>query len=152
MERTDTQAPTLVVRQLLRAARARVFEAWTDPQAVTQWFGPRGCECLAAEVDARVGGRFRVELGMQGGPRWSASGIFVEIDRPSRIVMTWRWSGTPQDDDYESLLSIDITERGASSELVLTHERLPARARSEYDTAWQQSIQKMQALLERAGV
>jgi uncharacterized protein YndB with AHSA1/START domain len=51
---------TLVVRKTIRATRERLFDAWTQPIQLRQWWGPEDVECLDAEVDLRVGGRYRI--------------------------------------------------------------------------------------------
>src|SRR5262245_34529240 len=99
-------ANALVIRQhFRRSSREQVFAAWTSPEALKRWFGPVGCECADARVELRIGGLFYLEL-RAGGQAWSVSGRFVDIVPPERIVMAWRWSGTPADDDYESVLNV----------------------------------------------
>jgi len=51
---------TLVVRRTIGASPERVFDAWTKPERLRLWWGPRGVTCTAAEVDLRVGGRYRI--------------------------------------------------------------------------------------------
>ncbi len=69
---TDTQ-PALVVRQHVRANPDRVFDTWTDPEHLVNWWGPAGVECIHAEVNLQVGGMFRLaNLAPDGSTTWIA--------------------------------------------------------------------------------
>lgn len=74
---------TLTVEREVRveARPETVFEFLTDAEKMTRWMGQ------TAELDARPGGAFRVDIN----GRWVASGRFVEVVRPSRVVFTWGW-------------------------------------------------------------
>src|SRR4051812_35849532 len=49
----------IVLSRVIAAPRERVFEAWTDPTQIVQWFGPDGFNVESLECDIRTGGRFR---------------------------------------------------------------------------------------------
>jgi len=51
---------TLIVRKTIRASAERLFQAWTDPSQLTQWWGPPGVQCIEAQIDLRMGGRYRI--------------------------------------------------------------------------------------------
>jgi uncharacterized protein YndB with AHSA1/START domain len=50
----------LVVRRTINATARRLFEAWTRPEQLRSWWGPRPVRCVDAQVDLRVGGRYRI--------------------------------------------------------------------------------------------
>ena len=80
---------TLTVRRTLAAPRERVFQAWTDPAALTQWWGPKGYTTPMAEVDLRPGGRYR--LGMRklpDGELLFLSGTYREVRPPENAKVT----------------------------------------------------------------
>ena len=82
---------------LVRRIRARpqiVFDAVTTAEGIAQWWGPDAGPVLVAESDPRVGGRYRVRfLRMLDSTEHESSGEFLEIVRPERVVMSWRWKG-----------------------------------------------------------
>ena len=80
---------TLVVRRLIPASPDAVFAAWTEPAHLLKWWGPRGVSLAAAEIDLRVGGRYRLANQYQDGSVLWISGVFEVIDRPHRITYTW---------------------------------------------------------------
>src|SRR5580704_17021385 len=80
---------TLVRR--IRARPAIVFEAVTTAEGIAQWWGPDAGPVLIAESDPRIGGRYRVRFRLLDGTEHESSGEFLEVVRPERVVMNWRW-------------------------------------------------------------
>jgi uncharacterized protein YndB with AHSA1/START domain len=64
--------PSLTLTRRFSAAPEKVYAAWADPQKLVQWFGPGSVEegSVRAEIDLRVGGRYRISFRDNGG-RWS---------------------------------------------------------------------------------
>lgn len=78
------------------APRQLVWNAWTDPDQIAQWWGPRGISTPreSIELDLRPGGRMRFDLVDDAtGQRYPNSGTVLEVDPPSRIV--WADDGFP---------------------------------------------------------
>ena len=141
---------SLNLSRIFPAARERVFRAWTEPDQMTRWFGPGDYTAPAAEVDLRVGGAFRIEFRSPEGGTYTVGGVYREIDPPDRLVFTWVWEPST-DHDYagvETLVTIEFRERGAETEVVLTHERFSDRAMCErHEYGWSTSIEKLTGLL-----
>src|SRR5580693_4900052 len=96
----------LDIHRVLRASPARVFRAWTEPAELRRWFGAaQGYTTPIAEVELRVGGRFRI--GMQA-PNTTAvsvaTGVYEEIVAASRLVKTWRWDHEGPDSSTTRLI------------------------------------------------
>lgn len=73
---------------MFAAPRELVFEAWTKPELLLQWYAPRGCTIRFAAVDVRPGGRFHSCIHNPSfGDCWCV-GVYREIVRPERIVYT----------------------------------------------------------------
>lgn len=76
------------------APREKVFEAWTDPKLITQWWGPEGVFTPICEIDARPGGLIHIvmeageTMGKFKGTQWPMKGKFEAIEKPSKIVFT----------------------------------------------------------------
>lgn len=118
---------TLVLRRTFPAERARVFRAWITPKALESWLRPRGMSMTVRSLDARVGGSFCFEL--EDGT--SMIGTYLQVVPPEKLVYTWS-GGTAQ--DWETVVTLDFLDRGAITEVVLTHEGLrepERRARAE---------------------
>lgn len=91
-ERVRTVA--VVVEQALAAPPAEVYDAWLDPACVRRWFGPGLGETQPVEIDAVVGGAFRIAQ-VRGGEVIGHAGRYLVLDRPSRLVFTWAVDVTP---------------------------------------------------------
>jgi uncharacterized protein YndB with AHSA1/START domain len=84
----------LTLTRVVKASRETVFRAWTDPELLVQGWGPNGVTNTECEIDARVGGVFRVvmvagtDLGEQAGERWPMRGVFQDVEPPARLVFT----------------------------------------------------------------
>lgn len=86
----------LEVSKVIRASRAAVFAAWTDPEQIVQWWGAGGVTCTDAELDVVPGGHYRIaNLTPDGHTMW-ISGSFAIVEPPTRLVYTW--AVEPHDD------------------------------------------------------
>ena len=74
-----------------------VWNAWTNPEEVAQWWGPRGYDNPVCDMDVRPGGRYRIVMRSPEGAEYPIVGEFVEIVKPSRIVMTMDASEHPKE-------------------------------------------------------
>jgi len=138
---------TLNLRRIFKAPREKVFRAWTDPEELKKWWGPEGYATPSAEVDLRVGGKYR--LGMRklpDGEIFYLSGIYREVRPPESLVYTWRWEAQPE--HGETLVTVEFREVRDSTEVVLTHERFPTqKARDDHNRGWSGCLDRLAKLL-----
>src|SRR5437899_11131094 len=124
---------------LVRRIRARpsiVFDALTTPEGIACWWGPDDGPVLLAETDLRVGGRYRVRFRMLDGREHESSGEYLEVVRPERLAMSWRWAGG-EEDPGESLVEIELGAIPEGTELTFTHSRLrDAATRRRHEERW----------------
>jgi len=76
----------LFVNMLFDAPRERVFRAWTDPQQLAQWWGPRGFTTQVCDVDVRPGGSLHIQVRSPEGSVFRTTGVYEEILEPERLV------------------------------------------------------------------
>ena len=134
---------TLVRR--IRARPAIVFEAVTTAKGIAQWWGPDAGPVLLAESDPRVGGRYRVRFRLLGGTEHESSGEFLEIVRPERVVMSWRWKGGAEDPG-ESRVEIRLRAIPEGTELTFTHAQLQDEdSRRSHEEGWTGALDKLEA-------
>ena len=155
MARTSNETaeiPIVRVTQTIRASRARVFRAWTDPELLMRWFIPPDDQMRVVELDLRAGGRYRLEGTVRARP-WSVWGTYKEVAPPSRLVFTWTWEndaalGEPLGKD--TVVTVDFRERGAETEVVVTHERLVTeKARAEHQAGWVECLDRIAGIVEK---
>jgi uncharacterized protein YndB with AHSA1/START domain len=132
---------------LVRRIRARpsiVFDALTTPEGIACWWGPDSGPVLVAEVDPQVGGRFRVRFRMLDGSEHESSGEYLELVKPERLSMSWRWAGGAEDPG-ESLLEIRLRAVAEGTELTLTHSRLhDEETRGSHEQGWTGALDKLE--------
>ena len=88
------ERPSLTLRRRFDAAPAKVWRAWTQPQALKRWFGPAEIVSVpVAEIDLRVGGGFRVVLLSEDGERHEVRGRYLELVPERKLVFDWAWVG-----------------------------------------------------------
>lgn len=148
MATLDAKAQTtLQLKRTFAAPREKVFRAWTDPEELKKWWGPPGYGTPSAEVDLRVGGKYR--LGMRKlpeGPVFYLAGTYREVRPPERLVYTWRWEAEPELGD--TLVTVEFHDRGGSTEIVLTHELFPTeKARQEHERGWSGGLDNLAKIL-----
>jgi len=78
----------IVITRLFDAPPEFVFEAWTDPEHLAQWWGPEGFTNPVCELDVRVGGVWRIVMRAPDGAMYPCRGIYLEIVAPERLVFT----------------------------------------------------------------
>lgn len=136
--------PSLTIKRRLKAPPAKVFSAWTDPEKIARWFGPGETRSVHAEVDMRVGGRFRVDFTAADGEEHSVSGVYREVVPNQKLVFTWAWRSTPE---RESLVTVGLKDDGHETVLTLTHEQFfDEPARDRHREGWSGALDKLEAL------
>jgi uncharacterized protein YndB with AHSA1/START domain len=140
---THRAASVRVTRQL-SAAPGRIFDAWLSAADARRFlFAGRIGEAIGLEIDARVGGRFRIVRQMDG-EDVEYSGEYLEIDRPYRLVFSLFIEKYAQRDDR---VIVELAPVAKRSLLVLTHElSLPdPAARSRIQREWAMVLNRLGA-------
>jgi uncharacterized protein YndB with AHSA1/START domain len=116
-----SERETAVTRTFNAPARI-VFEAWTRPELLKRWWAPKsmGLSLLSCEVDVRVGGRYRFEIGHQASKPMVFFGRYLEVTPHSRLV----W--TNDETDGGSVTTVTFEEKGGKTLLVM-HELYPSK-------------------------
>jgi uncharacterized protein YndB with AHSA1/START domain len=136
----------LVVRRVIPAPRERVFAAWLDPASLAQWMCPGDVTSAIADVDARVGGRFRIVIA-HGRSDAEHTGEYLAIEPPSRLSFTWISANT---EHRPTVVTVEFLKRGGGTELVLTHRRLPPTKVDAHRTGWTDIVRKLDESLGRS--
>src|ERR1700687_2679271 len=106
----------IVLTRVFDAPRHLVFDAFSKPELLKRWFGPRGWSLVVCEVDLTVGGGFRFVLRGPGGKEMGMRGVYREIVPPERSVHMESF------DDYpgESQVTAVFVEQGGKTTLPAT--------------------------------
>lgn len=133
---------SLAVRRerTLSAPPPVIYRAWLDPQMLRRWLAPGVMECARAEVDERVGGRYRVWHTQAGDDVGGFEAEVLELVPDERIVLRWGFVGPDRDAGpaFDSRLTITLGQApGGGTKLVLLHERLEELAAAMPEVAKQ---------------
>ncbi|MFN8581167.1 MAG: SRPBCC domain-containing protein [Gemmatimonadaceae bacterium] len=132
----------IVVRRTIPAARERVFDAWLDPARLATFMRPGDVTHVTANVDARVGGTFRIVMEHGRGDA-EHTGEYLTIDRPRLLAFTWKSGST---DWQPSIVTIELIELGAAqTEVVLTHRGIPPRTIEPHRGGWGRILELLAA-------
>ena len=91
----DPGTQEIVITRSFDAPRELVFKAFTDADAVRQWWGPDGSETSVDRLEARPGGRWRFVERERDGNEYAFHGVFHDLQAPERIVYTFEYEGMP---------------------------------------------------------
>jgi uncharacterized protein YndB with AHSA1/START domain len=108
----------IVMTRVFDAPRHLVWDAFTQPELLKKWFGPRGWSLSVCDVDLRVGGGFRFVMRGPDGQEMGMRGVYRELSRPGRSVHVETF------DDYpgESIVTAVFTEQNGKTTLTATVE------------------------------
>lgn len=122
-------APSTTAHEVVRivrtfaAPRDKVFEAWTNPALMANWFArdPAFGPTRIIEADVRTGGRYRVEV--EAGERYVGWGVYQDVTPPTKLVFTWNWEHHGFSD---AVVTVDFADAPDGGTVVtLRHELLP---------------------------
>jgi uncharacterized protein YndB with AHSA1/START domain len=133
---------TLVVRRTIPVPREVVFAAWLDPGSLATWMCP-GEAHSTAEADPKIGGSFRIVMHHHD-EEVAHTGTYLVIEPPARLSFTWT---SPFTDMLPSVVTVEFHERAGATEVVLTHERLPARHVDAHKKGWGEILAKLEMAL-----
>lgn len=137
------------------APRRLVFQVWTDPQHVAQWWGPHGFTNPRCAWDARTGGAIHIDMRGPDGRIYPMQGTFQEIVEPERLVFT----SSALDEAGNSLFEVETTvtfaEKVGRTTLTMHARVVKATAGAmQYiqgmEAGWTQSLERLATYLAKA--
>lgn len=142
------EKPSLTLTREYAAPPEKVWRAWTDAQVLKQWWATSGNDRTSlAELDVRVGGRYRICFGGADGNEHEAAGTYQEVVKPKKLVFTWSWPRTTP--DRVSLVTILFNAKGTGTELVFKHEQFADEtARDNHKRGWTGLLEKLAEFVE----
>ena len=111
---TDTQ---IKVTREFAAPKHLVYRAWTTPDLIKRWWGGKRGVVNLAEVDLRVGGKWRYLSTTDRGFEVGFHGVFREVVANERLVYTEVYEGVPGGDDDPPVVTLTLTESGGRTTL-----------------------------------
>jgi len=122
----ETATYSLTLTRILNAPRERVFAAWTDPAQLAKWFMPAPGFTTTATNELRRGGSYTLSMRNPEGVLHAATGKYMEIVPPERLVFTWTSVQNPAL-ATDTLVTIQLRDLDGKTELTLVHTQLPTQ-------------------------
>lgn len=143
--------PFIEVVREFDAPRERVFRAWTDPQIVPQWLGPRGMTMKQFEYDARPGGGYRYVHADERG-EYGFRGVFHNVVPDELIIQTFEYDGAPNQVSLDTTTFEDLgggRTRLRTRSVFPTVEHRDAMVASGMERGVRDSMQRLDEVLAR---
>jgi len=132
---------------MLPAPRDAVFAAFTEPEQLSKWWGPKGFTIPRLDFEPRVGASYRIEMQPPEGDAFHLTGEFREVERPERLAFTFVWE--PADaDDVETVAELSFRDLDESTEVSLSQGPFKTDERLElHRDGWGDSFDRLERLL-----
>lgn len=150
----------LIITRIYDAPREVVWKAWTDPETVKRWWGPKGFTAPVSKIDLRVGGTYlNCMRGPEGRDYWS-TGVYRELVPQERLVMTDSFAdekgnavpashyGFTGDWPLELLVTVSCEDVKGKTKMTLKHEGIPEGVvKAMTEAGWNESFDKLATLI-----
>ena len=157
MSDTKTEAREIVITRIFDAPRELVWKAWTNPEHLMRWWGPKDFTAPVCKVDLRVGGKYLYCMRSKEGQEFWSTGTYKEIVPLERLVCSDSFAdekgnvvpashyGMPGDNwPLELTVTITLEDLRGKTKMTLTHSGIPSGQMKEMTGAgWNESFDKL---------
>jgi uncharacterized protein YndB with AHSA1/START domain len=156
MANQDKNSRELTITRVFDAPRALVWKAWTDPQQLMRWWGPKDYTSPFCKIDLRVGGKYLFCMRSPEGQDYWSTGVFRELVPMERIVLTDSFAdeqgnvvpasyyGMGEDFPQELEVTVTLEEVGDKTRMTLRHAGMPeGEMREQTRAGWNESFDKL---------
>lgn len=151
----------LVITRVFNASRDKVWKAWTEPELLKRWWGPKGFTAPVSKIDLRVDGAYLNSMRSPEGQEFWSTGVYREIVAPARLVYTDSFAdekgnvvpashyGMVGDWPLELLVTVTFEANGKKTKMILRHAGIPAgKMRELCEAGWNESFDKLAEVLK----
>ncbi len=151
MQTTTPAGLALKISRIFNAPREQVFDAWLQPEALKQWFGPGDSQVTDVQMDPVAGGAYRFEIHGGGdcvdkdAEVHIPTGKFLEISRPEKLAFTWAFEGGEMP---ETTVTVTFTEVEEGTRIDLLQEGfLDPVIQGHHDQGWNGCLSNLETYL-----
>jgi uncharacterized protein YndB with AHSA1/START domain len=144
----------VTLTRVFDAPRDVVWKAWTDPEYLAKWWGPKSFTNPVCEFDARRGGKIRIDMRAPNGTVYPMTGTVLEIAEPERLVFT----SVAEDHDGNPLIeghtTVTFEDQGEKTKVTVdasavANVPIAAEMLKGMEAGWTQSLEKLDTLVSR---
>jgi uncharacterized protein YndB with AHSA1/START domain len=148
--RAPAQQHELLITRVIDAPRTLVFKAWTTPEHLVRWWGPKNYTAPSIKMDFRPGGSYRACIRSPEGIDEWMTGVYREIVEPERIVFTFRWEEDGER-GRETLVTVTFADHNGKTRLHV-HQGFfeSVEQRDSHHGGWSECLDRLVALSEAA--
>jgi len=144
----------LTITRILDAPRELVFQAWTDPKRVAQWWGPKGFTTPVCELDVRPGGSILIHMRAPDGKVYPMTGVYREIVAPERIVFVSSALDETGEALFDVLTTVTLAEEGLRTKQTLEARVIKKGAKAApylagMEKGWNLSLDRLAAFVTK---
>jgi uncharacterized protein YndB with AHSA1/START domain len=144
-----TSTQILITREFA-APRALVYKAWTTPELIKRWWPAKRGDMTVADVDLRVGGRWRFVMVADGGFEVAFHGVYRELVENERIVSTEVYEAMPHAEAVDTVTFME--SRGRTTLTILVQHASQADRDAHIASGMEAGLQDALDLLEQAAL
>jgi uncharacterized protein YndB with AHSA1/START domain len=140
---------TLNLERNFKASPQKVYEAWTNAGQLKKWFKIReDWTTSLAEVDLKIGGKYRIGMCDPEGQERVVGGEFSMLEPYTLIEYSWHWESDAAKNDPVTIVRVEITETDEGSNLKLTHSNFETEeVKDLHGTGWSGCLDQLSSIL-----
>lgn len=152
---TSTEGRDLILTRVINASPEKVFNAWTDPALLKQWFAPLPWTASKVENDVRVGGSNLIAMRSPDGTEFPGHGVYLEVIKNQRLVITDAFTKAwePSDKPFMVVMVVTFEAQGEKTKYIarVHHWSIADREAHEkmgFHKGWVICAEQLAALVE----
>jgi uncharacterized protein YndB with AHSA1/START domain len=134
----------LVITRVFDAPRSLVFKAWTQPEHMMRWWGPKGYTTPTCEMDVRAGGALQLCMRSSEGTDIWVRGVFREVVEPERLVFTAIDNG---EIGSETVIAVTFEDLDGKTRLTMHQTFIKAETSRGAKEGWNSSLDRLEEFL-----
>lgn len=151
----------ILISRFFEAPREMVWKAWTEPDLVKAWWGPKGYSIPVCKINLKLGGEYHLCMHSPEGQNFWSKGTYLEVVKNEKLVMTDSFSdeegnilpasayGMSGDWPSELLISVTFDDYEDKTRIVIRHVGTPEGEMTDLtEKGWKESIDKLSVLIE----
>ncbi|MGH6892425.1 MAG: SRPBCC domain-containing protein [Dongiaceae bacterium] len=148
-----TKAPAkheLIITRVFDAPRSLVFKAWTKPEHLVRWLGPRDFTAPSVKMDFRPGGAYRHCIRSPEGKEYWMRGVYREIVEPERIAFTFSWEEEGER-GRENMITVTFADHNGKTKLTFRQAFFESvEQRDSHHGGWSECLDRLAAYVAGA--
>ena len=155
MSTLNQTTEALVINRVFDAPRELVWKAWTQPEYLKRWWGPKNFTAPVCKINLHVGGEYLYCMRSPEGKEFWSKGIFNKIIEPEKLAYTDSFAdekgntvsaqhyGMPGDWPVELYVTVTFREQDGKTKMTVMHEGLPDEMKEMCYQGWNESFDKL---------